>query len=196
MSAAATQEVTSAPPADAGPRVKRFFPDLFSIEALVALGMLVALLVVSALTTAPLEEKASREAAGYVPRPEWYFLWLFQLLKYFKGSLEVVGTTLVPLVLIALLLAAPFIDRREPKTTKLFGRTRPIRVLPRVVAAVAIALLLALTIVAASERLTPTVAPPPAPEWPPQSSGQDVGRSTPHITAHEEARGGDHVRIA
>ncbi len=50
--------------------------------------MLIALIVVAALTKAPLEETASRDAAGFTPRPEWYFLWLFQLLKYFKGSFE------------------------------------------------------------------------------------------------------------
>jgi ubiquinol-cytochrome c reductase cytochrome b subunit len=177
--------------------VKRFFPHLFAIEALVALGMLVALIVLSALTTAPLEEKASRDATGYVPRPEWYFLWLFQLLKYFKGSLEVVGTALVPVILIALLLAVPLLDRRPPKTRKLLGRTRPIRVLPRIVAALAIALLLTLTVVAASQReASQTTVPPPVPEWPPQSRGHDSRMPASHFTGLEGVTRGSHVRVA
>jgi quinol-cytochrome oxidoreductase complex cytochrome b subunit len=177
--------------------VKRFFPDLFAIEALVALGMLVALIVVAALTTAPLEPTASRDAAGFVPRPEWYFLWLFQLLRYFKGSLEVIGTTLIPVILIALLLAVPFLDRRPPKTRKLLGRTRPVRVLPRVVAAVFIALLLTLTVVAAYDtRGTPTTAPAPIPEWPPQSREDESARPTPYAIDFDATTRGNDVRIA
>jgi quinol-cytochrome oxidoreductase complex cytochrome b subunit/mono/diheme cytochrome c family protein len=42
----------------------------------------------------------------YDPRPEWYFLFLFQLLKYFEGDLKLVGTVVIPngtLLLLALL---------------------------------------------------------------------------------------------
>ena len=177
--------------------MKRFFPDLFAIEALVALGMLVALIVVAALTTAPLEPTASRDAAGFVPRPEWYFLWLFQLLRYFKGSLEVIGTTLIPVILIALLLAVPFLDSRPPKTRKLPGRTRPVRVLPRVLAAVCIALLLTLTVVAAYDTSgTPTTAPAPIPEWPPQSREDESARPTPYAIDFDATTRGNDVRIA
>ena len=76
----------------------------------------------AALTKAPLRKRPpSRDAAGFVPRPEWYFLWLFQLLKYFKGSLEAVGTVLVPAVLVVLLLAVPFVDRRPARRRRSWG---------------------------------------------------------------------------
>jgi quinol-cytochrome oxidoreductase complex cytochrome b subunit len=165
-----------------------FFPDLFVYEAAVALAMLIALIVVAALTKAPLEETASRDAAGFTPRPEWYFLWLFQLLKYFKGSFEAVGTVLVPTLLVVLLLAVPFVDRRPAKTKRLFGRTRPLRVAPRVIALVAVALLLALTIVAAisAERGATTAPPPTIPEWPPQSRLNDPdGRAATQSTVFD-----------
>jgi ubiquinol-cytochrome c reductase cytochrome b subunit len=45
-------------------------------------------------------------SVSYDPRPEWYFLFLFQLLKYFEGHLEVVGTVIIPngtLLLLAIL---------------------------------------------------------------------------------------------
>ena len=92
-----------------------------------------------------------------MPRPEWYFLWLFQLLKYFKGSLEAVGTTFVPTILVALLAALPFLDRRRPRTRRLLPGTRPVRVWPRVVAAAIMALLLAATLLAATS--TPASKP-------------------------------------
>ena len=48
---------------------------------------------------------------AYVPRPEWYFLSLFQLLKYFPGPLEPIATMVVPGVVIGFLLLLPFLDR-------------------------------------------------------------------------------------
>jgi mono/diheme cytochrome c family protein len=53
--------------------------------------------------------------ATYVPRPEWYFLWLFQLLKYFPGKLEMLGAHGIPLLLVGLLLLLPFLDRRPER---------------------------------------------------------------------------------
>jgi ubiquinol-cytochrome c reductase cytochrome b subunit len=175
----------------ASPRpVRRFFPDLFAIEALVALAMLAVLIVLSVVTHASLEATASRDAAGYAPRPEWYFLWLFQMLKYFRGSLEPVGTVLVPLLLLALLLAAPFIDRRSARMRSLGGGTRPVRIVPRIVAALFLALLLTLTIAAAaSEQRGPIPHPLPVPTWPPQSGAQVREAPPPQLpeTTHVRA---------
>ena len=61
----------------------------------------------------PLEDVADPTNANYDPRPEWYFLFLFQLLKYFQGPLEIVGTFVIPTVGIVLLLFLPFLDRSE-----------------------------------------------------------------------------------
>ncbi len=47
----------------------------------------------------------------YIPRPDWYFLFLFQTLKFFKGSLEPVGSILLPSLGVGALILAPFIDR-------------------------------------------------------------------------------------
>jgi ubiquinol-cytochrome c reductase cytochrome b subunit len=52
----------------------------------------------------------------YPARPEWYFLFLFQLLKYFKGEQEILGTVVIPngvLVLLALLPLLAF-GRKQP----------------------------------------------------------------------------------
>src|SRR5207248_8823776 len=48
---------------------------------------------------------------SYIPRPEWYFLFLFQILKVFQGPLEVVGTVVLPTLAILALILTPFIDR-------------------------------------------------------------------------------------
>jgi mono/diheme cytochrome c family protein len=48
---------------------------------------------------------------SYIPRPEWYFLFLFQMLKAFQGPLEIVGAVILPTLAILALFLAPFIDR-------------------------------------------------------------------------------------
>src|SRR5262249_34033336 len=58
----------------------------------------------------------------YPPRPEWYFLFLFQLLKYLPGSLELVGTIILPGLAGAFLFVLPFLDRSE--TTNPMTRMR------------------------------------------------------------------------
>ena len=59
----------------------------------------------------PLEQLADPTDTSYIPRPEWYFLFLFQTLKLFKGPLEVVGSVVLPGLAVLALILVPFIDR-------------------------------------------------------------------------------------
>ncbi|PSM32278.1 cytochrome b N-terminal domain-containing protein [Haliangium sp. UPWRP_2] len=54
-------------------------------------------------------------AAPYDARPEWYFLPLFQLLKYFPGSLEIVAAMGAPAVFLGALALLPWLDRSGPE---------------------------------------------------------------------------------
>ena len=49
--------------------------------------------------------------AQYVPRPEWYYLPIFQWLKYWHGAASVVGILIIPAVLVLAIVALPFLDR-------------------------------------------------------------------------------------
>jgi ubiquinol-cytochrome c reductase cytochrome b subunit len=49
--------------------------------------------------------------AQYIPRPEWYYLPIFQWLKYWHGSLSVIGVLVIPSVLALAVVALPFLDR-------------------------------------------------------------------------------------
>ncbi len=91
-----------------------FFPDILFKDAVVSLIIFIALLALAYFVGAPLEPRADPADTSYTPRPEWYFLFLFQLLKYFPGSLEVIGVFIIPSVAIILLIALPLIDR-SPK---------------------------------------------------------------------------------
>jgi menaquinol-cytochrome c reductase cytochrome b/c subunit len=76
------------------------------------------------------EEKADPGTTSFVPRPDWYFYFLFYLLRIFKWPDTVVlGTVGIPTIALVLLYALPFIDRRRER-----------RLLRRPVALVAVAL--------------------------------------------------------
>ncbi|HEY7498080.1 MAG TPA: cytochrome b N-terminal domain-containing protein [Vicinamibacterales bacterium] len=65
-----------------------------------------------------LEAPADPTDASYIPRPEWYFLGLFELLKYFPGKWEVIGAIFIPALVALFLALLPWIDRgpeRHPR---------------------------------------------------------------------------------
>jgi mono/diheme cytochrome c family protein len=58
-------------------------------------------------------EKADPGTVSFVPRPDWYFYFLFYLLRIFKWPESVVlGTVGIPTICMILLFALPFVDRR------------------------------------------------------------------------------------
>lgn len=91
-----------------------FFPDIIFKDTLAVLLVFLVLVALSYFLGVPTEARANPADSTYTPRPEWYFLFLFQLLKYFPGNLEVIGVMVIPTLMILLLFALPFIDR-SPK---------------------------------------------------------------------------------
>ena len=90
---------------------KQFFPaQVFkdTVAIFIAFAILYTLALVARV---PLEQLADPTDTSYVPRPEWYFLFLFQTLKLFPGPLEVVGSVVLPGLAVLALIAAPFVDR-------------------------------------------------------------------------------------
>ena len=91
-----------------------FFPDIIFKDSVVSLIIFIILVSLAYFAGAPLEPRANPADTTYTPRPEWYFLFLFQMLKYFPGNLEVIGAMVLPGLFIALLFLLPFIDK-SPK---------------------------------------------------------------------------------
>ena len=87
-----------------------FFPDILFKDAIVSLIIFLGLIAVAYFIGAPLEERANPSDTTYTPKPEWYFLFIFQLLKYFPGELEVVAVVVIPTLAIILLFLLPFLD--------------------------------------------------------------------------------------
>jgi len=101
----------SGPVTAAAGEPRPFYP-YQALKDSVAMAVVFAALLTLALTVpAPLDEVADPTDASYIPRPEWYFLSLFQLLKYFPGPLEPVATMVIPGAVVTGLLLLPFLDR-------------------------------------------------------------------------------------
>ncbi len=92
-------------------RTAPFWPGQ-ALRDLVAMAVLFAFLAFWVARTHGAELAAPADPGSrYEARPEWYFLPLYQLLKYFPGRLEIVAALAVPALLILGLLAVPFLDR-------------------------------------------------------------------------------------
>lgn len=89
-----------------------FYPFYLSKDVVaVVIGFLVVLFL--AWRYPPeIGEIADPGSISFNPRPDWYFLFLFQALKYFPGSLESVAAIILPGLALLILLAVPFFDRR------------------------------------------------------------------------------------
>jgi mono/diheme cytochrome c family protein len=89
----------------------KFWPDIIYKDTIMSFGLFLLLVGLATFIGVANEPKADPSDTAYVPRPEWYFLFLFQMLKYFPGQLEWVGTTIIPVVAVLALLLLPFYDK-------------------------------------------------------------------------------------
>src|SRR5215204_1763472 len=73
---------------------------------------LAVIIVMAILFGAELGPKADPTTTTYTPRPEWYFFFLFELLRVVKPpDLVFLATIGIPTICLVLLLLLPFIDR-------------------------------------------------------------------------------------
>ena len=97
---------------------KRFFPGQVMKDTVAIFISFAILFTLAVMVRVPLERLADPTDTTYIPRPDWYFLFLFQLLKYFQGSLEIIGSVILPNLAIVGLLLTPFIDRSAAKRVR------------------------------------------------------------------------------
>lgn len=90
---------------------KKFYPGQVLKDTIAIFIVFAALFTMAVVARVPLEQMADPANTSYIPRPEWYFLFLFQMLKLFSGPLEVVGSVVLPTLAMLALLLVPFIDR-------------------------------------------------------------------------------------
>jgi len=89
---------------------KKFYPDYLS-EVIVTILICYEILIIIALLYPPSLGRQIDLTKQFQPRPEWYFLWLFELVGYFPGKIAFVGTVIIPVSFVLLFMLIPTIDK-------------------------------------------------------------------------------------
>jgi ubiquinol-cytochrome c reductase cytochrome b subunit len=103
--------------------VEFFYPNQLFKDMVFIFVMFLVLLILSLTVPARLGPQAD-PTSDFLARPPWYFLPLFQLLKYFPGELALIPIVGLPTALFGALFLLPFIDRRPER----HPRRRPIAI--------------------------------------------------------------------
>lgn len=88
-----------------------FYPRQVMMDLSLTALLIVGLGAIAFFVAVPLGPAANPANAQYVPRPEWYYLPIFQWLKYWHGSASVIGILIIPMILVIAVIALPFLDR-------------------------------------------------------------------------------------
>ncbi len=88
-----------------------FYPKQVLIDMTFVLLVMGFLGLVAHFVPVTLGPEANPANSVYVPRPEWYFVPMFQWLKYWEGWSTVIGVFIIPAILIGLFFLLPFLDR-------------------------------------------------------------------------------------
>src|SRR5829696_1957481 len=91
---------------------KPFFPYAVAKDSIMMMIVMVVIIMMSLVLGAELGPKADPTTTTYVPRPEWYFFFLFEVLRVIKPPELVPFATIgVPTICMILLFLLPFVDR-------------------------------------------------------------------------------------
>jgi quinol---cytochrome c reductase cytochrome c subunit, bacillus type len=91
---------------------KPFFPYAVAKDSVMACVVMLVIIMLSLILGAELGPKADPTTTTYTPRPEWYFFFLFELLRVIKPpSLVALATIGIPTICMILLFLLPFYDR-------------------------------------------------------------------------------------
>lgn len=94
----------------------KFWPDIIYKDLLVVFFLFVLAVGLATFLGVAAEPKADPSDSSYIPRPEWYFLFLFKFLAIYGqipklGTVEWIAATLVPGIAVGALFLLPFLDR-------------------------------------------------------------------------------------
>jgi ubiquinol-cytochrome c reductase cytochrome b subunit len=92
-----------------------FYPRQVLFDIVFALVIIAGLGILAHFIPMELGPKANPADTQYVPRPEWYYIPVFQWLKYWEGTVAVIGILVIPGLIGLLFVALPFLDRRPER---------------------------------------------------------------------------------
>ena len=117
---------------------KPFFPYAVLKDSTMMLVVALVIVAMSIVLGAELGPKVDPTTTTYVPRPEWYFFFLFELLRVLKPPwLTPIATIGIPTIAMVLLLLLPFYDRNPERRPE----RRPIATTAGILTIIAIAYL-------------------------------------------------------
>ncbi len=87
-----------------------FFPNFLLKEWIVGATFIFCFALFIFYNPVTLGSQANPQDTSFIPMPDWYFYFLYQLLKYFPGKDIVVGVVLVPGIAMMLLMFLPWLD--------------------------------------------------------------------------------------
>jgi menaquinol-cytochrome c reductase cytochrome b/c subunit len=92
---------------------KPFFPYIVAKDSAMALIVMIVIIFLSLMFGAEIGPKTDPTTTTYVPRPEWYFFFLFEVLRVMKSvpKFTPMATIGVPTICMILLFLLPFYDR-------------------------------------------------------------------------------------
>jgi ubiquinol-cytochrome c reductase cytochrome b subunit len=90
----------------------KFWPDQVLADAIACMGVLLTVVVLTLITRgAELSAPADPASQFSAARPEWYFLFLFELLKYFPGESEIIGAIVLPGAAVGFMFVMPYLGQ-------------------------------------------------------------------------------------
>ncbi len=94
----------------------KFWPDIIYKDLLVVFALFLISVMLATFLGVAQEPKADPSDATYIPRPEWYFLFLFKFLAIYGqipvlGKIEWIAAAVVPGIAVGALFLLPFMDR-------------------------------------------------------------------------------------
>ena len=92
-------------------KTELFYPKQVLMDLALTALLIIGLGSLCFFTPMQLGPPANPADAQYIPRPEWYYLPIFQWLKYWHGAASVAGVLVIPMVLAVAVVALPFFDR-------------------------------------------------------------------------------------
>lgn len=93
----------------------RFYPEHLNRSFTGFAVLFIILLFLASVAAPQVDEKAGTFIADYLPRPEWYYMWIFQLLTYFTGAWELIGTIIIMVGGLVVLFGVPFFSESKLK---------------------------------------------------------------------------------
>jgi menaquinol-cytochrome c reductase cytochrome b/c subunit len=161
---------------------KPFFPYAVMKDSLMALIVVAVIMVMSLVLGAEQGPKADPTTTTYVPRPEWYFFFLFEVLRVIKPpELVPLATIGIPTVAMVLLLLLPFYDRSAERNPL----RRPVATTAAILTIISMAFL---TMLGASAGSPTSIDIKVAPQF---EAGKEVAAQSGCLACHKFADNGN-----